>query len=86
MLTNDGAATVLADVQRQYDALLQMYGEKVEEVQELHLDLDDVKEMYRGQIDELLRQQRAAAAALSDASGGTNADAAGADGAAEPPT
>lgn len=40
-----------------------MYGEKVEEVQELHLDLDDVKEMYRGQIDELLRQQREAAAA-----------------------
>lgn len=86
MLTNDGAATVLADVQRQYDALLQMYGEKVEEVQELHLDLDDVKEMYRGQIDELLRQQRAAAAALSDASGVTNADAAGAESATEPPT
>lgn len=49
-------------MQRKYDALLQMYGEKVEEVQELHLDLDDVKEMYRGQIDELLRQQREAAA------------------------
>lgn len=62
LLTNDGAAAVLADVQRKYDALLQMYGEKVEEVQELNLDLDDVKEMYRGQIDELLRQQRQAAA------------------------
>lgn len=34
-----------------------MYGEKVEETQELKLDLQDVKEMYKGQIDELLRQQ-----------------------------
>lgn len=35
-----------------------MYGEKVEETQELKLDLQDVKEMYRGQIDELLKQQQ----------------------------
>lgn len=46
------------ELQRQYDAILQMYGEKVEETQELKLDLQEVKEMYRGQIDELLRQQQ----------------------------
>lgn len=47
-----------ADLQQKYDALLQMYGEKVEEIQEVNLDLEEVKEMYRGQIDELLRQQK----------------------------
>lgn len=35
-----------------------MYGEKVEEIQELNLDLQDVKDMYKSQIDELLRQQK----------------------------
>ncbi|PSN32413.1 hypothetical protein C0J52_17542 [Blattella germanica] len=38
------------DLQHKYDALLQMYGEKVEEAQELQLDLEDVKEMYKTQI------------------------------------
>ncbi|XP_014661527.1 PREDICTED: TATA element modulatory factor-like [Priapulus caudatus] len=37
-----------------YNAALTMYGEKEEEVEELRLDLQDVKEMYRAQIDELL--------------------------------
>ena len=32
---------------------LQMYGEKVEEAEELKLDLQDVKEMYKMQIDQL---------------------------------
>lgn len=49
-----------SELQRQYDALLQMYGEKVEETQELELDLQDVKEMYKAQIDELLRQKNSA--------------------------
>ena len=31
-----------------------MYGEKVEEAEELRLDLQDVKEMYKTQIQELL--------------------------------
>lgn len=35
-----------------------MYGEKVEETEELQLDLLDVKEMYKAQIDELLKQQK----------------------------
>uniref|UniRef100_A0A1L8DIC6 Putative transcription factor tmf tata element modulatory factor n=1 Tax=Nyssomyia neivai TaxID=330878 RepID=A0A1L8DIC6_9DIPT len=48
------------ELQTQYDALLEMYGEKEEEAQELRLDLQDVKEMYKVQIDDLLRQQKGA--------------------------
>nr|XP_011429214.2 TATA element modulatory factor isoform X2 [Crassostrea gigas] len=42
------------ELNQRYDALLQMYGEKVEEADELRLDLQDVKEMYKLQIDHLL--------------------------------
>lgn len=42
--------TQFQDIQHKYDALLQMYGEKVEETQELRLDLQDVKEMYKTQV------------------------------------
>nr|XP_053648326.1 TATA element modulatory factor-like isoform X1 [Cherax quadricarinatus] len=45
-----------ADMEQKYNALLQMYGEKVEEVEELRLDLADVKEMYKAQIDQLLQK------------------------------
>lgn len=38
-----------------------MYGEKVDEVQELQLDLAEAKEIYRSQLDELMQQLRAAA-------------------------
>ena len=34
-----------------------MYGEKVEETEELRLDLQDVKDMYKMQIEDLLRKQ-----------------------------
>ncbi|XP_020292159.1 TATA element modulatory factor isoform X2 [Pseudomyrmex gracilis] len=47
----------LAETQTRYDALLQMYGEKEEENQELRLDLEDIKEMYKMQIDQLLKRQ-----------------------------
>ncbi|XP_033215699.1 TATA element modulatory factor isoform X2 [Belonocnema kinseyi] len=47
----------LNDIRTKYDALLQMYGEKVEENQELLLDLEDVKEMYKTQIDQLLNRE-----------------------------
>lgn len=47
----------LNDIQTKYDALLQMYGEKVEETQELKLDLEDVKEMYKTQINQLLKRE-----------------------------
>lgn len=35
-----------------------MYGEKAEEAEELRLDLEDVKSMYKTQIDELLRNRK----------------------------
>ncbi|XP_059476041.1 TATA element modulatory factor-like isoform X2 [Neocloeon triangulifer] len=44
----------LSELERKYDALLQMYGEQLEANQELRMDLDDVKEMYRTQIEALL--------------------------------
>lgn len=45
--------TALNELQTRYDALLQMYGEKMEECQELRLDLEDVKEMYKIQVSAL---------------------------------
>ncbi|EDW75280.2 uncharacterized protein Dwil_GK19780 [Drosophila willistoni] len=42
------------DLQHRYDALLQMYGEKVERTEELELDLTELKQAYKLQIDELL--------------------------------
>ncbi|XP_023170086.2 TATA element modulatory factor [Drosophila hydei] len=42
------------DLQHRYDALLQMYGEKVERTEELELDLVELKQAYKIQIDELL--------------------------------
>ncbi|XP_023222415.1 TATA element modulatory factor-like [Centruroides sculpturatus] len=48
--------TAYADMEQKYNTLLQMYGEKVEETEELQLDLQDVKAMYRAQLDELLKK------------------------------
>ncbi|XP_066260245.1 TATA element modulatory factor [Euwallacea similis] len=50
--------TELEALQQQYETLCQLFGEKVEENEELKLDLVDVKDMYKSQIDELLRQQK----------------------------
>nr|XP_018898968.1 PREDICTED: TATA element modulatory factor [Bemisia tabaci] len=47
----------LSDLQTQYDALLQLYGENLEQNQELRMDLQDVKEMYKAQIDQLLKRE-----------------------------
>lgn len=58
MATHDSVVTQFNELQEQYDAVLQMYGEKVEETDELQMDLQDVKDMYRSQIDDLLLQQR----------------------------
>ncbi|KPJ20438.1 TATA element modulatory factor [Papilio machaon] len=41
-------------LQEQYDALLQMYGEKEEQLAELRLDLQDVTQLYKAQLDELV--------------------------------
>ncbi|XP_046398392.1 TATA element modulatory factor [Ischnura elegans] len=54
--TAKGDSGKLSDLQTKYDALLQMYGEKVEETEELRLDLEDVKEMYKTQIDQLTKK------------------------------
>lgn len=40
----------LSNLQKRYDALLQLYGEKLEESEELKLDLQDVKDMYKAQV------------------------------------
>ncbi|GIY11087.1 TATA element modulatory factor [Caerostris darwini] len=45
------------DLDQKYNTLLQMYGEKVEETEELQLDLSEVKSMYKAQIEELLMKQ-----------------------------
>ncbi|XP_013402837.1 TATA element modulatory factor isoform X2 [Lingula anatina] len=45
------------DLDQRYNALLQMYGEKVEEADELRLDLHDVKDLYKTQIDLLFMNQ-----------------------------
>lgn len=45
------------DLDQKYNTLLQMYGEKVEETEELMLDLSEVKSMYKQQIEELLMKQ-----------------------------
>ena len=42
--------TVVQDLDQRYNALLQMYGEKVEEAQELRMDLVDVKDLYKSQV------------------------------------
>ncbi|KAI4471124.1 tata element modulatory factor tmf1 [Holotrichia oblita] len=55
---NERLQSQFNELQQQYDTLCQLYGEKVEETEELKLDLLDVKEMYKSQIDELLKQSK----------------------------
>jgi len=43
-----------ADMVSRYNAVLQMYGEKAEEAEELKMDLIDIKSMYKQQIQQLL--------------------------------
>ena len=38
------------EVERKHEAMLQMYGEKAEEAEELKLDINDLKTMYRQQV------------------------------------
>ncbi|XP_074929337.1 TATA element modulatory factor isoform X2 [Chelonoidis abingdonii] len=53
----EGEISHLQDLDQRYNTILQMYGEKAEEAEELRLDLEDVKNMYKTQIDELLKQR-----------------------------
>uniref|UniRef100_A0A3P8XMV9 TATA element modulatory factor 1 TATA binding domain-containing protein n=1 Tax=Esox lucius TaxID=8010 RepID=A0A3P8XMV9_ESOLU len=48
----------LQELEQRHNTILQMYGEKAEEAEELRLDLEDVKNMYKTQIDELLKNQK----------------------------
>ena len=43
---------VFLKLQKQYQTMLTMYGEMPEEVEELRLDLKDVKEMHKEQIEQ----------------------------------
>ncbi|CAH0730093.1 unnamed protein product, partial [Brenthis ino] len=47
------------NVQEQYDALLQMYGEKEEQLEELRLDLHDVTQLYKAQLADLIHLRQA---------------------------
>lgn len=40
----------MQEVRRKHEAMLQMYGEKAEEAEELKLDIQDLKSMYRQQV------------------------------------
>ena len=51
-------AVQFQDLEQRHNTILQMYGEKAEEAEELRLDLEDVKNMYKTQIDELLQNQK----------------------------
>jgi len=42
------------EMESRYNAALQLYGEKVEEADELRMDLEDVKQMYKQQIQQLV--------------------------------
>ncbi|XP_023849957.1 TATA element modulatory factor isoform X1 [Salvelinus sp. IW2-2015] len=48
----------LQELEQRHNTILQMYGEKAEEAEELRLDLEDVKNMFKTQIDELLKNQK----------------------------
>ena len=37
-------------MESRYNAVLQLYGEKVEEADELRMDLEDIKLMYKQQV------------------------------------
>lgn len=54
----EGTKAQYVELHQQYDTLCQLYGEKVEENEELKLDLQDIKEMYKAQIDQLLEKQK----------------------------
>ncbi|KAG8248127.1 TATA element modulatory factor 1 [Homalodisca vitripennis] len=53
----DKQLAALGNLRTEYDALLLLYGEKLEESQELRMDLQDVKDMYKTQIDQLLKKE-----------------------------
>ena len=41
------------ELDQRHNAVLQMYGEKAEDCEELKMDLEDVKSMYKTQVEKL---------------------------------
>ena len=41
---------IFQEIESRYNAVLQLYGEKVEEADELRMDLEDIKQMYKQQV------------------------------------
>ena len=54
--TNNQQRRKLSELKQKYTALLTLYGEKVENVEELELDLSDVKELLKSQTEEWARR------------------------------
>nr|VZI18894.1 unnamed protein product [Spirometra erinaceieuropaei] len=50
-------SALLLELQRRYELLLELYGEKLEESNELKMDLAEAKEAYKLQLTELLATQ-----------------------------
>ena len=46
------------DLESKYSAVLQMYGEKAEEAEELKMDLHDIKNMYKQQVSRIVEKYR----------------------------
>jgi hypothetical protein len=51
-----GLRTEMKGLQQRYDTLLELMGEKEEEVEELKADIADMKSLYKTQISELLER------------------------------
>ncbi len=51
---------LLQELDSRYNAVLQMYGEKAEEVDELKMDLHDIKQMYKQQVSQVSRPDQLA--------------------------
>lgn len=48
----------LKEMSQKHEALLQMFGEKAEETEELRMDIEDLKTMYRQQIEDLISKNQ----------------------------
>lgn len=53
---NEDIAKRFDALQQDHSALVKQHAEKLERIQELQMDLFDAKEVYKSQIDDLLRQ------------------------------
>jgi len=51
-----GLRSEIKGLQQRYDTLLELMGEKEEQVEELKADITDMKSLYKVQISELLEQ------------------------------